>query len=38
LGAIHFVVPLIVCFVIATVSIYMLNKLLHKENIIFGRS
>jgi sodium transport system permease protein len=38
LGAVHFVVPLIVCVVIATVSIYLLNKLLHKENIIFGRS
>jgi sodium transport system permease protein len=38
LGAIHFVVPLIICVIIATVSIYLLNKLLHKENIIFGRS
>jgi sodium transport system permease protein len=38
LGAIHFVVPLIICAIIATVSIFMLNKLLQKENIIFGRS
>jgi sodium transport system permease protein len=38
LGAIHFVVPLIICVIIATVSIYLLNKLLQKENIIFGRS
>jgi len=38
LGMMYFVVPLIVCAVIATVSIYLLNKLLQKEKIIFGRS
>jgi sodium transport system permease protein len=38
LEAVHFVVPLIICVIIATISIYLLNKLLHKENIIFGRS
>ena len=38
LGMIYFVVPLTVCTVIATVSIYLLNKLLQQEKIIFGRS